>query len=126
MLTVLRCYGFAILLIFISFTTTAQVKIGDNSEVINPNSLLELESTTKGLLLPRLTADQITAMTNVPKGMLVFNLTGSALFLKRDTGWVSINQTNHLECKKISEHRVRKTGSLICCLLDSKLLFFEV
>jgi hypothetical protein len=68
-------------------TASGQVKIGDNATNVNTASLLELESTTKGLLLPRLTTAQIHAMSNVPKGMLVFNSTDSALFVKRDTGW---------------------------------------
>ncbi len=65
----------------------SQVKIGDNPTNVNPNALLELESSSKGLLLPRLTNDQIQAMTNVPTGMLLFSTTDSALYLKRDTGW---------------------------------------
>ena len=71
----------------VSFTARSQIKIGDNITRINPNSLLELESTTKGLLLPRMTNNQITAMMNVPAGMLVFSTTDSALYLRRDTGW---------------------------------------
>ncbi|MES2773780.1 MAG: hypothetical protein V4722_06330 [Bacteroidota bacterium] len=67
-----------------------RVKIGTNPTVVNPNSLLELESTGKGVLMPRSTTGQIAAMTNVPKGMLLFNTTDSALYLKRDTGWVVI------------------------------------
>ncbi len=70
---------------------TAQVKVGDNISSINSNSVLELESTNKGLLLPRLTTAQINAMTNVPKGMLLFNITDSALYIKRDTGWAIIS-----------------------------------
>jgi len=66
------------------------VKIGNNTTVVNTNSLLELESTGKGVLLPRSTTGQINAMTSVPKGMLIFNTTDSALYLKRDTGWVVI------------------------------------
>lgn len=76
-----------ILVAAFSCTTYAQVKIGDNPNSINANSLLELESTTKGLLLPRLTSDQIKAMSNVPVGMFLFNSTDSSLYLRRDTGW---------------------------------------
>ncbi len=80
--------SFVFILIFsFSFNAYAQVKIGDNAKTINANSLLELESTTKGLLLPRLTGDQIKAMSNVPVGMFVFNSTDSSLYLRRDTGW---------------------------------------
>lgn len=91
MLKFLRLQVLAFILPFISLAVNAQVKIGDHPLDINANSLLELESNTKGLLLPRLTSDQIAAMTNVPKGMLVFNSTDSALFLRRDTGWVILS-----------------------------------
>lgn len=87
MLAFLRNFSIAVLLIFTSTAIKSQVKIGDNPNTINPASLVELESTTKGLLLPRLSSTEIAAMSNVPKGMLVFNTTDSALYLKRDSGW---------------------------------------
>jgi hypothetical protein len=73
-------YKLVCLLFIIGCSVTsvyAQVKIGDNPTVINPNSLLELESNTKGLLLPRL---HLTATNNPAplaafvEGMFVYNL----------------------------------------------------
>jgi hypothetical protein len=58
---------------------SAQVvqKIGDNSFTIDTNSVLELESTNKGLLLPRIaltTTSSILPMTGtVASGMIVYN-----------------------------------------------------
>lgn len=55
----------------------AQVKIGDNPTVINSNSLLELESSSKGLLLPRLNllaTNNPAPMTAFIAGMFVYNL----------------------------------------------------
>ncbi len=68
----------------------AQVKIGANPATVNTNSVLEIESTGKGILLPRSTTAQVGSMSNVPKGMLLYNTTDSVLYLKRDTGWVMI------------------------------------
>ncbi len=54
----------------------AQIKIGDNPTTINANSVLEMESTNKGMLLPRLA---LSATTNVSPlsahvaGMVVYN-----------------------------------------------------
>jgi hypothetical protein len=91
----MKCiFRFAIIgtILFTSNTIiNAQVKVGDNISNVNPNSVLELESTNKGLLLPRLTTAQINAMTNVPKGMLLFNITDSALYVKRDSGWAILS-----------------------------------
>ncbi len=75
-------------ILFCSYSTTiAQVKIGNNPSIINNNSLLELESTNKGLLLPRLTNAQMTGMVNPPAGMFVFNTTDSSLYIRRISGW---------------------------------------
>ncbi len=59
-----------------------QVKIADNSSAtMNANSLLELESTTKGLLPPRVAINSLTAVSPltgaVPAGMLVYSLGGT-------------------------------------------------
>jgi hypothetical protein len=79
---------FALIVLVFTINARAQVKIGDNPATLNSNSLLELESTDKGLLLPRLTSAQVAAMNNPPKGMVLFNSTDSSIYLRRDTGWV--------------------------------------
>jgi hypothetical protein len=55
-------------------TVSAQVsqKIGGNPGTIDPKAVLELESTTKGFLLPRMTAVQVAAIANPTSGMIVF------------------------------------------------------
>ena len=80
----------AFVLLCVISNTSAQVKIGTNPGTLNTNSVLEIESTGKGILLPRSTTAQVNSMSNVPKGMLLFNTTDSTLYLKRDTGWVMI------------------------------------
>lgn len=78
----------AILLCTKSF---GQVKIGDNPSVLNASALLELESSDKGLLLPRLSAVQIAAISNPATGLLVFNTTESSLTVRLDTGWMKVD-----------------------------------
>lgn len=39
----------------------------------HPSALLELSSTTKGLLVPRLTTEQRNSMTNPARGLVIFN-----------------------------------------------------
>ena len=64
---------------------SAQVKIGDNTNTVNPGSLLELESSNKGLLLPRLV--DTTSISNPPQGMFMFNNTDTSLYFRRLGGW---------------------------------------
>jgi hypothetical protein len=90
-----------IIVTLIVATATAQVKIGNNPNTVNANSLLELESDTKGFLLPRLTASQILAMNNPPVGMIIFNLTDSSLYLRRDTGWTIVPLASNANSKTL-------------------------
>lgn len=60
----------------LSFYMTAQVKVGANPTTINTNSVLELESTTKGLLLPRValsSTSSFSPLTAHVAGMSIYN-----------------------------------------------------
>jgi hypothetical protein len=69
------------LLLLLCVYTQAQVKIGNNPNTIDANSLLEMESTNKGFLPPRVAlndASLVNPLTGtVPAGMLVFSTGGS-------------------------------------------------
>ena len=71
---------FSVMLLF-SATLVAQVKIGDHPEQINPYALLELESTDKGLLIPRFTEVQRDQefKESLPDGLLIYNLDKACL-----------------------------------------------
>jgi hypothetical protein len=55
----------------------AQVKIGDNSFDLSPFSILELESSDKALLIPRMTTEQrdLSFDQTAPIGLIIFNIT---------------------------------------------------
>jgi hypothetical protein len=69
-----------IIMIFFTLFSKAQVKIGNNPGTINANSLLELESTDKGFLPPRVSLNSLSSVSpltgTVPAGMLVFSSGG--------------------------------------------------
>ena len=48
----------------------AQVKIGDNSTTINSASLLELETTDKGFVLPRVSLTDVSSSLPLASGLL--------------------------------------------------------
>jgi hypothetical protein len=79
-------------LIAASFTSSAQVGIGtvtpDNSAV------LDLESTTKGFLLPRMTLVQINAIATPAEGLMVYCLDCSTKGLFINNGSEFINTVN--------------------------------
>jgi hypothetical protein len=72
---------FAVSLLLWAFYTQAQVKIGNNPNTIDANSLLELETTNKGFLPPRMALNSISSVSpltgTVPAGMLVYSTGGT-------------------------------------------------
>ena len=80
----------------------AQVKIGDNPNTINSNSLLELESTNKGFLPPRVALNSTASVApltgTVTAGMLVYSTGGSladGYYYWNGTAW-RLLETNEL------------------------------
>lgn len=72
---------FTIMLVALVLPAHGQNKVGDNPTIIQPGSLLELESKTKGLRLPRIQLDDIHVWTldGTPvSGMVIVNEIGAA------------------------------------------------
>lgn len=80
-----RIFHLAVLLSFMNTALQAQVKFGDNPTVIGTSSLLELESTNKALVLPRI-AD-VTAITAPIDGMIIFDLSKDCVRSYEDGAW---------------------------------------
>ena len=68
---------------------TAQVKIGDNPQNLNPASLLELESTSRALVISRVTDAQMSAISPL-RGALVYNTDQNCLHYYDGTAWINI------------------------------------
>jgi len=74
---------FILLFLFAAATLSAQIKIGDNPQLINPSSLLELESTDKTFVLTRINTIQMDAIVNPTIGALVYNTDENCVFQYR-------------------------------------------
>ena len=66
------------------------VKIGLSPGNKTASAVLELESTTKGFLLPRMTAVQMNAISSPANGLAVYNTDVQCTFLYRGSTWVSL------------------------------------
>ncbi|MGP2571398.1 hypothetical protein ACT4R9_00020 [Ornithobacterium rhinotracheale] len=85
---------------FLLSLVSAQVKISDVKNVagevtVNQNSILELESKDKALLLPRLSEEAIKSIKPVP-GMLVYCTDYNALLVFNGKGWSKVQSENLL------------------------------
>jgi len=80
------------LLLFLSlitFTGYSQVKIGNNPSVIDSNSLLELESVNKVLVITKMST-VIMNNTQPLQGALVYNTDENCIYTYNGSGWLSL------------------------------------
>ncbi len=72
--------------LFLAYTVSAQVGIGTLTP--DSSSILELETTTKGFLMPRLTTSQRDSIINPTVGLQLFNLDDQCIDLFDGTHWI--------------------------------------
>ncbi len=81
-----------IVIFFITVNTVAQVGIGTTTP--NSNAMLDVESTTKGFLPPRMTTAQKNtlggSLNSADKGMLIFDIDLTAFYYWDGTQWLLI------------------------------------
>ncbi|MFN0255639.1 beta strand repeat-containing protein [Pedobacter ureilyticus] len=122
---IIRTTALCALLVAAAELAQAQVKIGDNPTVINKASILELESSTKGLLFPRVSLINTTtwslASGSTPvAGMMVYNIKtvasgfsgtsaypaiagdGTGIYYWDGNGWVAAKGLNGADGKSVT------------------------
>src|SRR5438105_14498311 len=87
-----RLFSRKIVLLFIALLgtgmiATAQLKIGDNPTSIQKSSILELESSRQGLLLPRLTDTEAINALTPPDGMIIYLTADNSLRIRSNGAW---------------------------------------
>src|SRR5919107_880987 len=88
--TILRKLGIAALFFlcnFFAFQANAQLKVGENPTSIQKSSVLELESTRQGLLLPRLSDTAAINLLLPPNGMLIYLTSDNSLRIRSAGAW---------------------------------------
>jgi sugar lactone lactonase YvrE len=81
-----------------------QVNISNNNPSQDPTAILEIKSTDKGILLPRITAAQRNAISQPAKGLLVFQTDGTAGFYYYDgNSWLSLTGSAVVNSNGVSE-----------------------
>ncbi|MGB5273083.1 MAG: hypothetical protein WBN39_03440, partial [Flavobacteriaceae bacterium] len=86
----MRTLGLSLFIVlFVSLAAFGQVKIGDNPQNINPSAVLELESTTRTLIITRVTTAQMEAIAP-SVGALVYNTDLGCVHYYNGAAWVNL------------------------------------
>jgi uncharacterized protein (TIGR02145 family) len=82
----------ALMILMYACTSMAQVKIGTNPTTVDPSAILEMESTTHGMLVPRMTAANRDAIATPANGLLIWNNSNNTFEVYKNTCscWVTI------------------------------------
>ena len=83
----------SLLVLLLSSTAVfAQQNVGIGTLTPDASSILELKTTDKGFLVPRVTQQQRQAIANPAQGLLVYDLTDNCFFYYNGTSWLSLCQ----------------------------------
>jgi hypothetical protein len=72
--------------LFFLLFATLQAQVGVNTTLPDASSIMDLESSSRGLLAPRMTSTQRDLIVNPAQGLLIYNLS-TAVFNYFDLGW---------------------------------------
>ena len=75
---------------------TPKTYIGSAAVPVAPSAILEVDSTTKGVLFPRLTTTQKNAIAAPATGLMVVDITLNAVSIFNGTGWVTLTTQTEL------------------------------
>ncbi|GEM_PF-1916444 len=88
-------FKLSIVILFSGFTISAfsqGVVISNNSGAIPDNSaMLEIRSTTQGLLIPRMTTAERTSISAPVAGLLVYDTDFGAFYLRGSSAWIDLS-----------------------------------
>lgn len=81
-------YTLVLLILHLSFfTVTAQVSINEENSNPDPSAMLDISSTDKGLLVPRMSEDERDLIENPAQGLMIFNTTDSCFNYYTGINW---------------------------------------
>jgi hypothetical protein len=79
-----------LLSLFVFNFSYSQVAINTTGNNANSSAMLDIESTTKGMLIPRMTTTQRTAISSPASGLLVYDNTTSSFWFYNGSAWTEL------------------------------------
>lgn len=97
---------FFLLVLMGSGLTNAQIGVGTQNA--DPSSILDLTSTSKGILTPRMSTEKRNSINNPARGLLIYNTTSSD-FNYYDSGW---NDFSKIQKSVVASDEVSTTSGI--------------
>ena len=85
--TYLKLYLFAAVMMAMTAATAQSVAINTDGSSPDASSILDVSSTSQGVLLPRMTKTEREAISSPATGLLVYDLTASILYYYTGSDW---------------------------------------
>ncbi len=73
-----------------AYITSAQIAINTDGSSADSSAVVDIKSTSKGFLPPRITNERRDSIANPPEGLVIYNTTHNSLDFYNGTKWVSI------------------------------------
>jgi uncharacterized protein (TIGR02145 family) len=90
------------LLLLAGLSTFSQVAVSTDGSAPSNSAMLDVKSSTKGFLPPRMTATQMYAISYPSAGLIVYNTTLSSLFWYDGNSWEIVTNRDGQDCGTIS------------------------
>jgi hypothetical protein len=81
---------YIVIFFFLFLSASAYSQTGIGTTTPDPSAQLEVSSTSKGFLPPRMTEEQRDAIVSPATGLVIYNTTANTLEYKMATGWVPL------------------------------------
>ena len=83
-------------ILLMGFASFTQVGINENGSAPDNSAMLDISSTSRGLLIPRMDNAQMSGMSNPALGLLVFNTDYNCFYFRNLSGWQKLlNEANN-------------------------------
>ncbi len=102
---------FTVVFIFLMNNIFAQIGINEDGSLPDASAMLDVTSTNKGVLVPRMTTAQRTLINSPATGLLVFDTDETSFWFFNGTTWVDLSATE--------EAWLKTDGSAITSINDS-------
>ena len=73
----------------------AQVAINEDNSNPDPSAMLDVESTDKGMLVPRMTSVQRTTISSPSNGLLVFDTETGSFWFYANSQWIELKDAGN-------------------------------